>query len=200
MRTKSYDTNICEQKLLKCLLLCVFQSKNTMSSALINEQTLSCGEMAWALTNKSSLTNSSSPTFSPLSPPDLIWTKTPPANCKADLQVRRHQLFFVSWKQNHCAFMNNRKTKTLLCSQMLLSTAKPAPSSIISSSCRPTPEEEKLLPKVAAPSLVRAPPILKTLSLLTPDLGQGMYTHILRYLFERSGQCTHDLSVKIQSE
>ncbi|KAE8294003.1 Tudor domain-containing protein 5 [Larimichthys crocea] len=120
-----------------------YQSKNTMSSALINEQTLSCGEMAWALTNKSSLTNSSSPTFSPLSPPDLIWTKTPPANCKADLQ-------------------------------MLLSTAKPAPSSIISSSCRPTPEEEKLLPKVAAPSLVRAPPILKTLSLLTPDLGQGV--------------------------
>ncbi|XP_019127894.2 tudor domain-containing protein 5 [Larimichthys crocea] len=120
-----------------------YQSKNTMSSALINEQTLSCGEMAWALTNKSSLTNSSSPTLSPLSPPDLIWTKTPPANCKADLQ-------------------------------MLLSTAKPAPSSIISSSCHPTPEEEKLLPKVAAPSLVRAPPILKTLSLLTPDLGQGV--------------------------
>lgn len=114
-----------------------YQGKHTVFSALIDDQTLSCGEMA--LTNKSPLTNPSSPTFKPVSPPDLIWTKTPPANCKADLQ-------------------------------MLQSVAQPAPSSF----CRPTTEEETLLPKVAVPSLVRPPPILRTLSLLTPDLGQGV--------------------------
>lgn len=72
--------------------------------------------------------------------------------------------------------------KTLLCSQKL-SMTPPAPTSINSSSCCPTPEEEQHRLMVAAPSLVRPPPILRTLSLLTPDLGQGTYTRITIYPF-----------------
>ncbi|XP_035863414.1 tudor domain-containing protein 5 isoform X2 [Sander lucioperca] len=51
-------------------------------------------------------------------------------------------------------------------------TPPPTPSSITSSSCCPTPKEEQHWSKVAAHSLVRLPPILRTLSLHTPDLAQ----------------------------
>ncbi|XP_070688528.1 tudor domain-containing protein 5 [Pempheris klunzingeri] len=54
----------------------------------------------------------------------------------------------------------------------LSTTPLPTPSSINTSfRC---PEEDQHLPKVAAPLLVRPPPILRTLSLHTPDLGQGL--------------------------
>ncbi|XP_054458843.1 tudor domain-containing protein 5 [Anoplopoma fimbria] len=51
-------------------------------------------------------------------------------------------------------------------------TPPPTPSSVTSTSCCPKPKEEQHQHKVAAPSLVRPPPILRTLSLHTPDLGQ----------------------------
>ncbi|XP_028442833.1 tudor domain-containing protein 5 isoform X3 [Perca flavescens] len=51
-------------------------------------------------------------------------------------------------------------------------TPPPTPSTITPSSCCPAPNEEQHCPKVAAHSLVRPPPILKTLSLHTPDLAQ----------------------------
>ncbi|XP_035508742.1 tudor domain-containing protein 5 [Morone saxatilis] len=108
------------------------QSKdNNLFSALLDEQTLNCSELSSALTDKSPPVNPSSPTSSPLAPPDLIQLKTTPAYCKA------------------------------------LSTT-------------PTPEEELHWPRLAAPSYITPPPILRTLSLHTPDLGQGTYTYALR--------------------
>ncbi|XP_078114778.1 tudor domain-containing protein 5 [Sander vitreus] len=54
----------------------------------------------------------------------------------------------------------------------LSKTPPPTPSIITSSSCCPTLKEEQHWPKVAAHSLVRPPPILRTLSIHTPDLAQ----------------------------
>ncbi|XP_039984228.1 tudor domain-containing protein 5 isoform X2 [Xiphias gladius] len=110
-------------------------------SALLNDQTLSCSELGWALTNESAPTNPTSPASSPLAPPDLIQSKTTRAHCKADL-----------------------KTMGM--------TPPPAPSSIISRYCWLTQGEKQHQPKVTAPSLVRPIPILRTLSLHTPNLGQ----------------------------
>ncbi len=82
------------------LLLFFVQGKDVNPfSALLNDQTLSCSELGWALTNESPPTKPSSPTPSPLVPPDLIQTKTNPAHCKTDLEVRRHQLCLVLWSK-----------------------------------------------------------------------------------------------------
>ncbi|XP_056235520.1 tudor domain-containing protein 5 [Seriola aureovittata] len=110
-------------------------------SALLNDETLNCSELGWALINKSPPTNPSNPTSSRLAPPDLIQTKTTPVHHKADVKP-------------------------------LGVTVPTTPSSIYSSSCCPRLEEEQHQPKVAAPLLVKPPPILRTLSLHTPDLGQ----------------------------
>ncbi|XP_034439388.1 tudor domain-containing protein 5 isoform X1 [Hippoglossus hippoglossus] len=56
-------------------------------SVLLNEQTLSCSELALAVTNEFPHANSTSPATSPLVPPDVIQTKTTPAHCKADLTM-----------------------------------------------------------------------------------------------------------------
>ncbi|XP_051233340.1 tudor domain-containing protein 5 isoform X1 [Dicentrarchus labrax] len=118
------------------------QSKDTnLFIALLDEQTLNCSELGSAWTDKSPPANPSSPTSSPLAPPDLIQLKTTPGYCKA-----------------------------------LSTSPPPAPSSINSSSWFPTPEEELHWPRLAAPSYITPPPILRTLSLHTPDLGQGTYT------------------------
>ncbi|XP_070765373.1 tudor domain-containing protein 5 [Enoplosus armatus] len=55
-----------------------------------------------------------------------------------------------------------------------LKTLSMTPPPTPSSSCCRTPEEEQHRPKVAAPSLVRPSPFLRTLSLHTPVLGQGV--------------------------
>ncbi|XP_044216956.1 tudor domain-containing protein 5 isoform X1 [Thunnus albacares] len=113
-------------------------------SALLHDQTLSCSELDWALNHPTS------PTSSPLAPPDLIQTKQIPAHCKADLET-------------------------------LSST--PPPTSCSTDSCSPTPREVQHRPMVTSTSLVKPPPILRTLSLHTPDLGQiqdcshGTFTH-----------------------
>ncbi|XP_047192939.1 tudor domain-containing protein 5 isoform X2 [Scophthalmus maximus] len=114
---------------------------SNLFGALLNNQTLSCSELTRALSNESPPTDPTSPTLSPLAPPDLIQTKTTPEHCKADLRM--------------------------------LSISPPTTTSSINSgsSCR-TPDEEQHPKKDAAPPLVRPPPILRTLSLLTPDLGQ----------------------------
>ncbi|XP_038571396.1 tudor domain-containing protein 5 isoform X2 [Micropterus salmoides] len=109
-------------------------------NALLYDQTLS----SCKLSKKSPPTNRSSPTSSPLVPPDLIQTRTSPAQLTpADF-----------------------KTLSL--------TPSPTPSNINFSSCCLTQEEEQHQPKVTEPSLVRPPPILRTLSLHTPNLGQGV--------------------------
>ncbi|GAA6235316.1 tudor domain-containing protein 5 [Lates japonicus] len=56
--------------------------------------------------------------------------------------------------------------------ETLTMTTPPTTSSINSTSTCPIPEKKQRRPKVAAPLLVRAPPILRTLSLHTPDLDQ----------------------------
>ncbi|XP_076583183.1 tudor domain-containing protein 5 [Chaetodon auriga] len=56
-------------------------------------------------------------------------------------------------------------------------TPPPAPSSLNSRSCSPTLEEEQHRPRVANPSFMRPPEILRTLSLRPPDLGHCTYTH-----------------------
>ncbi|KAM9358390.1 tudor domain-containing protein 5 [Symphorus nematophorus] len=120
------------------------QGKGTnVFNTLLNDQTLSCSELGWALTNPSSLASScSSPASSPLAPPDLIQTKTTPVHCK-----------------------DNVKTLSM--------TPPPTPSSINYSSGCPTSKDEQPQPEFASPLLVKPPLILKTLSLHTPDLGQG---------------------------
>lgn len=96
-----------EQTLVKSSSLLYFVQGKEVNpfSALLNDQTLSCSELGWALTNESPPTTPSSPTSSPLVPPDLIQTKATQTHCKTDLEVRRHQLCLVLWKQSHCGFM-----------------------------------------------------------------------------------------------
>ncbi|KAM7388052.1 hypothetical protein PAMP_024253 [Pampus punctatissimus] len=54
------------------------------------------------------------------------------------------------------------------------------PTPCSTDSCCPTSKEEQHGPKVIAPSLVRSPPILRTLSLHIPDLGQNQdYSYAL---------------------
>ncbi|XP_040896341.1 tudor domain-containing protein 5 [Toxotes jaculatrix] len=48
--------------------------------ALLNDQTLCCSELGWALSSESP-TSPSSPIYSPFTPPDLIQTKRTPAHC-----------------------------------------------------------------------------------------------------------------------
>lgn len=149
-----------------------------MFDALLNDETVSCSDLDWALTNKTHPTNPSSPTSSPLAPPDLIQTKTTPSH-KTDLKVRRVVftcvgfygfMFFVHlFKQNNkCLLFCLSIDKALLCFQTLNMTS---PTSINSSSCSPKPEEEQHWLRVTAPSL-----LLRTLSFHTP---QGTYPHIL---------------------
>ncbi|XP_059197896.1 tudor domain-containing protein 5 isoform X2 [Centropristis striata] len=111
-------------------------------NALLNDQTITCGEFGWALTKKSPL-HPSCPTsnpLTPLTPPDLIQTQTTPAHCKADPNV-------------------------------LSMTPPPTPASI-TPSYYPGPEKEQHQPKFTAELLAKPPPLLRTLSLHTPDLGQ----------------------------
>ncbi|CAB1420352.1 unnamed protein product [Pleuronectes platessa] len=56
-------------------------------SVPLNEQTLSCSELALSVTNEFPHANSTSPATSPLVPPDVIQTKTTPAHCTADLTM-----------------------------------------------------------------------------------------------------------------
>ncbi|XP_071342196.1 tudor domain-containing protein 5 isoform X2 [Trachinotus anak] len=91
-------------------------------SALLNDETLSCSELGWALTNQSPSTNPTSPTSSCLASPDVTQPKTTPFHCKAEVKP-------------------------------LSMTPPTPPSSIDSSSCCPTLEEQHQ-PKVAAPLLV----------------------------------------------
>ncbi|XP_019954098.2 tudor domain-containing protein 5 [Paralichthys olivaceus] len=120
----------------------VTQAANPFS-ALLNEQTLGCSELAWAPTNEFLHSNSTSPTTSPLIPPDVIQTKTTPAPCAADLR-------------------------------MLSKTPPTRTSSNNLTSCYQTPREEQHQHqlKIAAPLLLTPPPILRTLSLHTSDLGK----------------------------
>ncbi|XP_070817648.1 tudor domain-containing protein 5 [Chaetodon trifascialis] len=66
-------------------------------------------------------------------------------------------------------------------------TPLPAPSSLNSRSCCPTLEEEQHPPKVANPTFVRPPEILRTLSLRPPDLGQCTYTQGVPLKLRNSG-------------
>ncbi|XP_062252281.1 tudor domain-containing protein 5 isoform X2 [Platichthys flesus] len=56
-------------------------------SVPLNEQTLSCSELALSVTNEFPHANSTSPATSPLVPPDVIQTKTTPAHSTADLTM-----------------------------------------------------------------------------------------------------------------
>ncbi|XP_060890098.1 tudor domain-containing protein 5 isoform X2 [Labrus mixtus] len=96
-------------------------------NALLNEESLSGGDLGWPMTNNSPSTRTSTPTSSPLAPPDLIQMKTSPAHCKAEL-----------------------KTQSL------------------------TPQTTLSSINIPSPLFERPPPILRTLSLHTPDLNKGV--------------------------
>lgn len=89
------------QTLLKsCSLLLLAQVKDpNLFNTLLNDQTLSSSELEWSLNNTMPSTNPSTPS-KPLPPPDVIQTETTPVYCKADLKVRRHQLYLALQKQN----------------------------------------------------------------------------------------------------
>ncbi|XP_068590992.1 tudor domain-containing protein 5 isoform X2 [Cebidichthys violaceus] len=94
---------------------------------------------------------------------EMDWTLTnisPPTNpsCPTLSPLDPPDLFQTQTTPAHC----KADLKTLIL------TPPPTPST--SSPCCPTPKEEQH--KVAAPSLVRPPQILRTLSLHTPGLGQ----------------------------
>nr|XP_033478369.1 tudor domain-containing protein 5 isoform X2 [Epinephelus lanceolatus] len=90
--------------------------------------------------------------------------KSPPVSpsCPTSSPLAPLNLFQTQKTPAHCEA--DLKTLSL--------TPPPTPSSIHTSSHCATPEEEQHRTKVAAPLLVRPPPILRTLSLHTPDLGR----------------------------
>ncbi|XP_047443460.1 tudor domain-containing protein 5 isoform X2 [Mugil cephalus] len=111
--------------------------------ALLNDQTLCCNKPVWVLTNKSPPVSHTSPTSSPLAPPDLIQTEATPARCKADLKTPN-----------------------------ITPPPPPTDSSSSSSSSCPTPEELHFYPKTSTPSLIRPSLIPSTLILHSPDLSR----------------------------
>uniref|UniRef100_A0A3Q3GRF7 Tudor domain-containing protein 5 n=1 Tax=Labrus bergylta TaxID=56723 RepID=A0A3Q3GRF7_9LABR len=69
------------------LLSSLFQVTEASPFNALLEESLSSGDLGWPMTNNSPSTRTSTPTSSPLAPPDLIQMKTSPAHCKADLKV-----------------------------------------------------------------------------------------------------------------
>ncbi|XP_042339629.1 tudor domain-containing protein 5 isoform X2 [Plectropomus leopardus] len=97
---------------------------------------------------------------------ELDWdstNKSPPtsSSCPTSSPLAPPDLIQIQTTPTHC----KADLKTL-------SMIPPTASRIQTSSCCLTPEEEQHRSRLAAPSLVKPPPILRTLSLRTSDLGQ----------------------------
>lgn len=147
---------------------------SSLSSTLLSDPTVNHGESDGASTDKTHTTNHSSPTSNPPANPDSIQTEANPV-CTSALKVRNPQVCLALFKKKKSFWLFQKKHcgnrwPSLLCSQTM-STSSPAPA-ITSTFCSPTSENEKHQLVVAAPSLVRPPCVLGSLSPYTADLGQ----------------------------
>lgn len=157
--------------------LCFYpvQMKDSSLSSTLSDSTVTFGKSDGASTSNTDTTYHSSPTSSPLANPDLIQTEANPV-CTSALKVRTPQfcLALKFWLlEKNIVVMD---WQILLCSQTMSTTS--TASTITSTFCSPTSENEQRQLMVASPSLVRPPFVLGSPSPHTPDFGQRTYTAV----------------------